>query len=53
MRSYLLDKHPKPTLELIGANVTEDPKKLQDPLKTTLHDAILTAIIKFEDENPR
>ena len=29
----------------------EDQKTLQDPMKT-LHDAILTAIVKFEDENP-
>jgi hypothetical protein len=32
--------------------VTEDQKKLQNPM-TELHDTVLTAIIKFEDENPR
>jgi hypothetical protein len=52
VRSYLPDKDPKPTLELIGANVTDDEKSLQDPMKE-LHDAIVTAIIKFEDETPR
>jgi len=31
--------------------VTEDEKKLQDPMKT-MYDEILTAIVKFEDENP-
>jgi len=32
--------------------VTEDQKKLQNPMKE-LHDTILAAIIKFEDDNPR
>jgi hypothetical protein len=31
--------------------VARDQKTLQDPMKT-MHDEILTAIIKFEDENP-
>ncbi len=51
VRSYLLYKDPKLTLELIAANVTDD-ESLQDPMKE-LHDAILTAIVKFEDDNPR
>ena len=29
-----------------------DDESLQDPMKE-LHDAILTAIVKFEDDNPR
>jgi hypothetical protein len=32
--------------------VSDDEKRLQDPIKE-LHDAILTAIIKFEDDNPQ
>jgi hypothetical protein len=31
--------------------MTEDQKKLQNPMKE-LHDTILAAIVKFEDENP-
>ena len=51
VRSYLLDK-PETNARIEGANVSDDEKRLQDPIKE-LHDAILTAIIKFEDDNPR
>jgi len=32
--------------------MTDDEKRLQDPIKE-LHDAIVAAITKFEDETPR